>query len=191
MRLMMRARAEAKAAHAALPGLALRADPHARCRHCGGLCDFQFVSYELGLSLNLFGISLFFVVHPGDSAPLVTAPGRPKMPGRDDCGARSQRFGARAPVIANHRQRYGTARPAAAQIARSVECALRGMAIPVGGTMPAYAVTDSAPACPLSSVGEEQSWEAPLRYESAASSPSTVSQSNLLGNAERRSGVDL
>src|SRR5258708_32753891 len=61
-------------------------------------------------------------------------------------------------------------------------------AIPVGDTMPAYAATGSAPACPQSSVVEEQSWEAPLRYESAASSASSVSQSNFVRNAGRPDG---
>src|SRR5215831_10431617 len=51
--------------------------------------------------------------------------------------------------------------------------------------MLAYAATDSAPACPRSSVVEEWSCEAPLRYESAASSASTMSQTNLVRNIGR------
>src|SRR6266436_4691702 len=57
-------------------------------------------------------------------------------------------------------------------------------AIPVGDTMPAYAATGSAPACPQSSVVEEQSWEAPLRYESAASSASACRNRTSSGMQE-------
>src|SRR6202008_5002752 len=54
--------------------------------------------------------------------------------------------------------------------------------------MPAYEVIDSAPACPLSSVVEEQSWEAPLRYESATNNAFMVSQSNFIRTAGRSDG---
>src|SRR5713226_781285 len=54
--------------------------------------------------------------------------------------------------------------------------------------MPAYAATDSAPACPQSSVVVEQSWEAPLRYANAASSASSVSQLSFVRNAGRSDG---
>src|ERR1700745_2239335 len=54
--------------------------------------------------------------------------------------------------------------------------------------MPAYEVIDSAPACPLSSVVEEQSWEAPLRYESATNNAFMVSQSNFIRSAGRSDG---
>ena len=54
--------------------------------------------------------------------------------------------------------------------------------------MPAYVVTDSAPACLLSFVVEERSWEAPLRYESATNSAFMVSQSNFIRTAGRSDG---
>src|SRR3984893_16223082 len=51
---------------------------------------------------------------------------------------------------------------------------------PVGDRMPACEATDSVPAYPPSFAVEEQSWEAPLRHGSAAtSSASMMSQSDL------------
>jgi hypothetical protein len=41
-----------------------------------------------------------------------------------------------------------------------------------------YAATDSGSACPQSSLGEKQSWGAPLQYGSPSSTPATASQSN-------------